>query len=340
MATEYEEDPDDEFDYETDWKELLDPAPEDNISASAMEATLVGTVPFHKIRSAARYFLGYSYCDEGDPYYLYREPPAFHPRWNNLYCHGISFRGLNPKTNDTNAQGEPYTQSPFDPDLYTGNFEYAVATVRYRSFGRMRFLGDDDFVYTGPEDEIQRFVQFTSNPAIEALSSDGASQLKFAEGGPPPTGTAFPAPIATLLAKCSFVMSWYHVPHRFLSESDIILKPTKILNCMGKVNSVAFADGEFAAGTLLMQPPTFEPMLFPVCAENNYDLLTGWNVHIPFVFFDPEKGVPASSYRGHNLMPFRDDGRFYLATRDGTTGGRRLLAEEDFGTLFEHVSAP
>lgn len=337
MPTEYTEDADDEFDYAADWKELLDPAADDNVSNAVMEATLTGVVPFNKIRSCARWFLGYSECDDGSPYGLYREPPAFHPRWPNLYAHGVSFKGLNPQSNADNPNGEPYTESPFDPDLYTSKFEKALVTVRFRSFGRMRFLGDDDIASS--DLEWQRWTQFTTSPQIEALSSDGASQLKFAEGGPPPTGVAFPAPVATLLAKCNFVASWLHVPHRYLSESDLILKPTKILNCVGRVNDDT-AFGEFDAGTLLLQPPTFEPVLFPVVAEKAYDLMTGWNVHLPFVFFDPEKGVPGSSYRGHNLMPWRSDGKFYLATRDGTTTGRRLLAEADFGQIFTHVSAP
>lgn len=352
MPEPYLEDPDDEFDYAADWRELLDPAAEDNVTSAAQECTLVGAVPFNKIRSAARYFLGFSYCDAAAPYRLYREPPAFHPRWGNLYAHGVSFRGWNPQANADNDNGEPYTRSPFDPAgiLRTGKFEYAVCTVRYRSFGRTRFLRDDDI--RDHLDEYKRYTAFTTSPRIEALSSDGASQLKWAETptlpalptvppNAPSVGGAFPAPVATLLSKCAFVMSWMQVPHEYLSEDPDILIPKRLLNVMGKTNSDAFLG--FDIGTLLAEPPVFEPMLFPVATDDYYPL-TGWNVHVGFNFYSPDLdedgdriSVPGSTYKGHNLMPFRNGG-FYLATRDGATTGKKLLPEAPFWDIFKHVS--
>lgn len=369
MPTEYQESPADEFDYFEDWQELLDPAGEDAITSGSMEATLTGLIDFNKIRSCARHFLGYSYVSAPEPesgggeggeegsgeggamadYALHREPPAAHPRWGNLYAHGISFRGLNPKSNDDNATGAPYEESPFDPDLYTSTFEKAVVTVRYRSFGRMRFLPDSDIGdYT---DEWKRWVSWQTSPSIEALSADGGSQLKFAEGGsffevtgPTAGQTPFAAPVAVLLSKCNFVMTWMHVPHNYISTDPDILIPKRILHCMGKTNSADFLG--FETGTLLMQPPAFEPVLFPVVAADSYDLITGWNVHIPFSFFNPDTNaagarisVVGSTYFGHNLMPFRNGG-FYLATRNGVATGPKLLPETDFYNVFKHVLQP
>lgn len=335
-----------EFDYDTEWKELLDPAAEDNISNSAMEAVLVGTVPWGRQRAAARFFLGYSYADTAAPWRLHREPPAAHPRWPNLYAHGISFRGWSPKSNSVNANGEPFEESEFDDGQWTSHFELAVTTVRFRSFGRTRFLPDDHEAITTPGDEYKRYTSFTTAPSIEALSSDGASQLTFAEGVIPllgPTGKAFPAPITTLLSKTRYVLQWLHLPHEFLSTDPEILVPTRILNCVGKVNSTGFLG--FRAGELLMEPPTFEPVLFPVCAEDSFELITGWNAAIPLQYFSPEKGVAndppgTSPYYGHNLMPWRIDGKFYHATRDGTAAGRTLLPSADFNDIWKHVSAP
>lgn len=342
MPTAYQELAEDEFTYATDWLEMLDPAAEDSVSNSAMEATLVGIVPFNKVRACARHFLGYSYADDASPYYLYREPPAFHPRWPNLYAHGVSFRGFNPLANAANPNSHPYTTSPFDAALRTGKFEMALVTVRFRSFGRMRFLADDDIASS--EDEWRRYTQVTTSPRIEALSADGGSQLIFAEGasffgttGPTAGITPFAAPVAVLLSKCAFVVTWMHVPHNYISASDLILKPTKLLACVGKTNDATFMD-VFERGELLMEPPVFEPVLFPVVAENAFDLMTGWNVTIPFNFFSPQNAA-GSAFRGHNLMPHRNGG-FYLATRNGLTTGARLLPEADFSQIFTHVSAP
>ena len=345
MPTEYQEADGDVFNYyEGDWLELLDPAAEDNISGSAMEATLTGLVAFNKIRSCARHFLGHSSCDAAAPYRLYRDPPAAHPRWPMLRAHGISFRGLNPQSNAANDNGEPNTESPFDPLLRAGKFEMAVVTVRYRSFGRVRFLPDTDVEdYT---DEWKRMVQWSTAPRIEALSADGASQLRFAEGGSwfdvtGPTGgangTPFPAPIAVLLSKCAFVMTWLHVPHDYISSDPDILVPDRFLNVMGKVNGSAFLG--FDAGVLLAEPATFEPVLLPVPADDQYDLITAWNVHQPFTYFNPENAASGSTHKGHNLMPFRNGG-FYLATRNGLTTGQKLLREADFNLIFKHVGAP
>jgi hypothetical protein len=341
----YAELEEDTFTYEDDWRELLDSPgspPEDAISNSAMEATITGVIDFNKIRSCARHFLGYSYTStDSSDFDLHREPPAAHPRWPNLYAHGISFRGLNPKSNPENPNGEPYTTSPFDVDLYTSTFEKAVVTVRFRSFGRMRFLPDEDI--ENYQDEWKRWVQWQTAPRVEALSADGASQLRFAEGGtylgmagPTAGQTPFPAPVAVLLAKCQFVMTWMHVPHDYLSADPDILIPTNVLNIMGKTNADPFLG--FDAGVLLAEAPAFEPVLFPAVAADPFDLIGGWNVHVGFNYFNPANAA-GSSYRGHNLMPFRNGG-FYLATRNGSATGPKLLPETDFIDLFKHVGAP
>ncbi len=216
-------------------------------------------------------------------------------------------------------------------------------------------------------------MKFTTTPRVEALSADGGSNLLFAESSTarktPPTaganGTPFPAPVAVLLAKCLFVMSWHHVPHNYISTDPDILRPKRFLNIMGKTNSDPFLG--FDISTLIAEPPVFEEVLFPVCANDSYDLLTGWNCHIGFNFFDPDWdplanppsnptanppvgsriSVPGSTYRGHNLMPFRNGG-FYLATRDGVAAysagppiaGERLLPTAAFWDIFKHHAAP
>jgi len=79
----YLEDPADVFDYATDAKEAIDntqPGGGGHSSRGSQEETLVYFIPFNKVASAKKYFLGFSYADDGAPYALHRALPARHPR--------------------------------------------------------------------------------------------------------------------------------------------------------------------------------------------------------------------------------------------------------------------
>lgn len=345
----YIESVDDSFEYANDWLELIDSASSpcsSNLSNDAQEATLVGLVPWNKQRSAARFFLGFAYTDTSTAR-LVREVPEQHPTFPWLYADSISFTPYLIRSNADNVDGEPKVTSVFYPNLKTGYYEYAVATVRYRSF-RCRFL-DDSYIATA-QDEWQRYTYFETESKFEALQvTGGLSQLTFAEGtgasGQPLAGTTkFGAPMAMLLSKTGFTLYWLQVPFDYVSESTSYFYPTKILNCVGTVNSSTFL-GNFDAGTVLMNPPRFVEKRFPVADDNPVEPLRSVDIAIPFEFFDPPRGGGAPTVRGHNLMPFAGDGekvgdgKFYLATRDGTAGGTQLLRSTDHRTIFEYVHA-
>jgi hypothetical protein len=129
------------------------------------------------------------------------------------------------------------------------------------------------------------------------------------------------------------------VPWDYLSAVSSVFRPAKLDACVGRVNSDAMFDGEFPAGTLLMHPYQVEFLNPPVASGDASDPLRAVNLAIPFSYFEPPKGVGASAYHGHNLMPFRADGKFYYATRNGLVGGEPLLPAVAFASMFTHVSS-
>lgn len=349
----YTESPEDTFDPAKDAKELIgDTAPSGaNFTQDVQESTRVYKIPAHMARSAVRYFLGYSYVDPATKR-LRREPPDWDPEYPWLFAHAVGFTPEVVESNPDNPNREPYSLSPFSagPTKYA-RYKNVIATVQYRSF-RCRFLPDSEIATAA--DEYKRYVQTTVSPTIEILSADGASQLLFAETSPaaPPinagpviTGAAraaFPAPIGVLLPKAKITLEWLNVPRDYLTANPDVLFPDKLLDRMGTVNDAPFLGRP--AGTLLMQPPELVEVPTPVAAEGvgdlDYDILQQVNVRLTFDYFDPLPGAAAPVTRGHNLMPFRGNNRFYLCTRDGSTNlANAFLRYTDFSQLFTYAGA-
>ncbi len=368
--------PEDTFDYFLDWKEAIgDTAPvSSSFTAEAQDTTLTGQIPANKVRSALKYFLGYSYADGGAPYALYRELPARHPDYPQLYAYSAAVTKFAPKSNPDNPNRETYIESPFlgtdDEPMYTAGYEQAWLTVKFKSWGRVRFLPDSD-IGADYLSEYKRYCTFDTDPSMESLQADGSSQLKFAEHNTPiiappstaaddPFGKAFPAPIAELMGKTALTLTWLQVPHNYLSTDPDILLLDKWLGKfsigdtpnnyatwkypprLGTVNSDAFLS--FAPGTLLLRAVKATPILYPVTTADPYDLAVGWNVQGVWEYFDPLKGAtynPVSSpWRGHRIFPYARSGYWYYATRDGTATGRELLPLTEHWKVFQNVSDP
>jgi len=340
----YVEDPADKFDYEKDWlesAEMSQPGGGGHASPSEQEAVLVGLIPFNKIRSARRFFLGFSYCDTGPPYGLHRELPHVHPTEPNLRAFSFSAQGFVPQSNELNEEGEGYIESPFEDGdgnaIFYMGYQKAVVIVRYRSFGRMKFLPDEDI--EDFEEEWTRWTQFRTEPSLELLQVSGVSNIKYAEG--PLAGKPFPVPLAQPIPKMKLIITWMNVPFEYISDDADVLNPVKFLACVGKVNSDTFLD-KYEPGTVaIYEPPVFEPTLYPVVSTDpdNYPL-AGFDIRITVSIFDPPKGEPDSDFHGHNLLPHPDNGLFYLGTRDGTTAGATLLPAVPFMKMFQHVLDP
>jgi len=367
--------PADVFDPEVDALEVIgDTAPvSSSFTADAQDTSITFQIPANKTRSALRYFLGYSYADGAAPYSLHRELPARHPKYPNLYAHTASITELGPKPNPDNPRNETYIESPFEGSdgetMWYAGYNKALLSVKYKSWGRVRFLPDSDIRdYT---DEYKRYCSFDTDPSMESLQADGSSQLKFVEHNTPitsppsdaaddPYGKSFPAPIAELMGKTALTITWLQVPHNYLSTDPDILLLDKWLGKyssgntpnnyaewkfpprLGTVNSDFFLG--YYPGTLLLRAVKAVPILFPVTTADPYDLATGWNLMGVWEHFDPLKGTTynavTSPYRGHRIFPYARTGYWYYATRDGTATGREMLPLTDHWRVFQSVLDP
>lgn len=334
MATAYVEQSSDEFVWETDWLETIgDTGPGSaNLSLDAQEATLVGLIPWNMQRSAARYFLGFAYYDTDAPYRLHRENPEPHPVFPWLRASNISFTPIAPQKND--ATQLPKIESPFYPGRYTGDYQKVVATVSFRSF-RMKFLSDDEIESNAKE--YKRNTFFDIEPRIQTLSADGVSQMHFDETGPggPTIGEPFKAPLAALQSMTGFVINWLSVPWGYLSSDTDYFYPTKVLNCVGKLNSEIFL-GNLFPGTCLMQPPVFTVKPFPVASDDPRVPLYAVDLQIPFDYYDPPNGDSGSGFYGHTLLPWRGTNDSYHAVREDNVS--EVLPSTDFNAIWEYVN--
>ncbi|MBN9522480.1 hypothetical protein J0H58_28825 [bacterium] len=360
----------DEFNYFLDWKEMVDatqPGGGDHVTAKEQEAVLVGLVPFNKVLGAEKWFLGHSWCDADTPYALHRQPPCRHPRRPTLYAFSFSSVGFVPKTHppdltdDTDPEtgdqvvadptGGTWKKSEYTgPDaaaLYYSEYQYALCTVRFRSFGRMRFLPDAYIAaYPTPRYAYEwlRNTTVEAGPAVQALQAEGSSNLTFLEGAPPgapPYGQAFPAPLAELTAKTSLSVRWEGVPHEYVSDNPYYLYPAKIIGLLGHINDADFIGNP--KGTVLFLSAAFEPALQPLVPADPDEPLTAWDVTFTFEHYDPPKGVAdsppgTSPYRGHRVFPWRKTGLHYFAARED--GVSELLPLGPLYKIFQHINDP
>jgi hypothetical protein len=351
MGQPYEEADDDLFDA-ADFQEHADGQQAGGggaFSASSQEAVVVGYVAGNKLRAALRWFLGFASVDTTEPpdtaesgggessgtaaYLLRREPPARHPIWPQLYCHSVAYvgQGLDTTANTAIAVEGPFTDYLGEALRFTPYAKYLL-TIRYKSFGRMRFYSDEEMdEYPEPRYawEWTRWTDITLGPAVQALTADGSSSLTFNEGDP--DGIAFPAPIAELMAKSNLTITWRGVPHEWLSDNDNYLYPVKILDRLGRWNDADFLG--LAEGCVLFLAAQFDTILYPVAPADPAYPLGGYDVTLSFEHFDPERGVPESEFRGHRLFPYRVDGKWYHAVRET---GEDLLPSTEMYKLFQH----
>jgi len=361
VPTEYAESVEDEFNYLVDWKEAVGsenaPSSTGALSMTDQTGTLVGYVPFNKLRSACRYFVGHTTADIRTPWRLHREPPAHYPLYPQMRCYAVGFQ---PRILKANSDGSRFTELAYGipigeianvPNIdtpwldwlgnpvRTGNYREAVLTLSFRSFGRVAF-SDDSRIETY-RDEWKRYVKWSVDPQTEVLSADGASQLKFAEGEPETAGASggpviFPVPIAEVLAKAAYSATIFNLPFDYLSSSTQFLYPKMILQRLGTINSESFCG--HPTGTLLLSAAKIEEVLFPIAPDLPDYPSTGYTVTLMFEQFDPPKGVTGSEYRGHRVFPWRKDGKWYYCTRQGSS--REMLPMTDFHKILKNANDP
>jgi hypothetical protein len=366
--------PEDVFDPELDALEVIgDTAPvSSSFTADAQDTSITFQIPANKVRSALRSFLGYSYADGAAPYSLHRELPARHPKYPNLYAYSASITEFGPKPNPDNPRNETYIESPFEGSdgetMWYAGYNKALLSVKYKSWGRVRFLPDSDI--GDYRDEYKRYCDMYTEPSMESLQADGSSQLKFAEHCTPaqgigsendPYGKPFPAPIAELMGKTALSIRIFQCPMNYIStDPDILLldkwlgRPTltddpddpttwKYPPRLGTINSEPFLG--FRTGEVLLRAVKADPILFPVTTADPYDLATGFNLTGVWEYFAPHKGkafgptntATASPYLGHRLYPWARSGRWYVCTRDGLPDGPGMLPMTNHWKVFQSV---
>lgn len=349
MGTPFVETPENTFDYQDDFLEVIDNHSPGSLHMSndVQEATILGWVRANKVRSCIRWHVGFASADPGSPFRLRRENPQYHPDEPQLRAYDVSVTQAVPQANVDLENFQPKRESDFVTGFFTGNYKWALVTVRYRNF-MYRFREDEEIPDSTVEYLRNCWVQ--SEPHVEALTvTGGQSMLKFAETGPngPAIGTPFPAPIAMLLSKKRLTIQWYGVPWEYLSDDADIFTPTKFDRIIGKVNADEFM-GRYEPGTLLAEPYRYTPSTWAVPPQDANDPLRKVDIFLPMLFFDPPRGGTAPTVRGHNLMPWGGtgkepnpggNGKFFLATRDGSTTGATLLESEDYQPVFTHVSS-
>lgn len=329
-----------------EWKEVIgDQQPGgESISMEASQATIAVDIPWDRAMAFVRFALGWSFVSEpprtGGDAALHRINPARHPRFPYLSVANVSFQGVSPHgTPGVGTKVEGVYGSAIS--LPQAAYNRCIATVTFQD-QRWTFIEDGNSY--SPSAESQRNVFFDPVPSVEIISAEGLNNLKFSytTAGPAgPNGTAVPAPFGTLMAKVTYTMNWMWVPHEYISTQPYpILRPTRILNCVGRVNTQDFFS--FIPGTVLMQAPIFEPMRFPVVsnAANRGLGFFGWNVRIPFQYFEPEEGTqtglpPGAQFHGHQLLPWRINLKWYPAIRES---GDKVFPEADFTQIFANAN--
>ncbi len=292
------------------------------------QSTIAVQIPWRKARSFVTFALGWSYLKKYDgsdaTKAIIRQNPVEHPRFPWLTAANVSLQGISPVgvANVGTKVAGIYSDS-----LSTAKYNQCIATVQ---FADRPWKFDNNTGAYSPFIESQRNTHFDLSPSVEIISAEGLSNLTIVHGAA--AGTRVPAPIGTLMSKITYTLNWMWVPHEYISTTGYpLLTPTKILGCVGRVNSDTFFG--FAPGTLLLQAPQFQAFRFPVATVNPTDFsYYGWNVRLPIQFFDPTRAVADAAYRGHQTVPIRRDLLWYGAVREN--GMSKIFPEAAFADIF------
>jgi hypothetical protein len=239
----------------------------------------------------------------------------------------------------------------------TTRYDKVYATVR---FVHMPWTFRPDAFVTSHRNEIERNCYFEPVPQVDILQAEGgAAQMKWNQIVQPPArpantplaGDVIANTFAMAVGKTLYTMNWMWVAESYLSKEPLLFFPKNLLSVVTKVSSRPFAGRP--AGTMQALAPQLQRFRFPVETFDGLFPFYGWNVKVPLVYFDPERGVPrdAAVYptqaqedavnsiaRGHRLLPWRQNAKWYEAVRED--GATHLFLESDLFDLFKHVDAP
>ena len=328
--------------------------------------TLVGHIPASLAYSARLNILGYAYADTAYPWLLYRVNPLQHPDEGHLRATSVDMVGYNPMGQA--SSGSSYIStipsqlsgvSPTFPNRI--NYTRRACSIKFRP-STFPYYSDADMVtytvspYTSLPEYYRNTTVFDSqDPVLQVLAAGSQSYLQWADipaasgvtGTPPvpaaPTqydSTGLDAgEIPVLFSQATFVMVWHQVPIDYICNPFI---PTKIMNCMGKLNSNVNWLGEFPAMTLKLDAPRIKIAVQSHVRVNNfYRLPFVVDVFFPFQYFNPTPGAVTSgggvpSQSGWNLYPWNQSDQFYAVQRKAAPGVG-VFQTADFDQMFTHV---
>jgi hypothetical protein len=369
------EDPADEFDPD-EWHEAFEAGGQKAGGAAVMsharqENGYQILVPANKVRAATRRLLGYSVADTAAPYRLSRpETPFADPVFPWLWADGVTWAFLGPKGDPLREHPEYPSGTAYLPQQDRKNTGFPEATTRYQwAVGTVRFaqvggsLGDGDDANDPEERRYLWLDKLQPSNQIVVAEGAGTDQFRWAEG--PGDGLARPVPgsgagadpaltsAATYTYKttCGYTVVWKCVEQTYCCVGpDAMPFPRRLLAGLGKVNETPFltdgtADGDkwHPSGTLLLDAIEGYRYQLPLNTTGATGLWA-WDWRLTITWFDPTRGkTDPAGKRGHFLLPFRFDGRWYLATRGpaaGSPAGIKTVEEFDFAELFKHVLIP
>lgn len=256
----------------------------------------------------------------------------------------------------------------FYPFAYTtGRYEKAKVVVEF-SQPNWPILEDTDPNFD-PADESGRNVFWTTEPTLDVLAVENNQgnglfwregrdvnastvprrAMNIGTGVSPPEATSaldvtpalsgFKSALGYLEPKLMDVANWMHVPTRFIFDANLI--PTKILECLGKINSTAWYG--YDPGTVLLMGASFQSVPWPIYSTSNYTVWL-WNVKYHFKYYNPKRrpdgeltpNPAGAGKQGWNLFRYQD-GFAYYATR---FNGDDLYESVEMRKLFEHREKP
>lgn len=303
-------------------------------------------VPFTGMYNYFLQLVGFSYTQITTPgmglsktYKLMRRLPAAHPGWRTFICTGIS-----------DAYGYQFAGSYTGAGAFIQRFQlpkgslynWCIFTAQFEPIP-IKLWPDEALV-----GEQYRYISYEYDGRAEYLTRPPGF-MGYKEGPSPPVGAKYPGQSISLEQKTDYEMTWHQVPEDWISVNAVgeLCRPTKILSCVGAVNSVEFLG--FEAGTLLMLKPKIKRYPSPlILTDPKLGSVQSFycDITFKFVFFDPPL-VAGATTKGHNAKPFFSGSGtktlYSLATMmtndvppvPGTVG---TYPGRNFNEMFGHVS--
>jgi hypothetical protein len=364
----------------TKWKEAREESYALNLGNTTASATLVGYIDAEDYALAVASILGYSICqynNRDNSLELYRVAPVCHPRVRNLYASAVRItpyafieagKPMNPYENKEVSPvytftyiNAPRLTESFNVVRYTSHYKKLRVEIDFSEFVGVTFASNDqpNFIMAFANSEYLRYSQILFDYNLEVLQMDNAASLVFDAG--PPINQAFPTPVGVVLPQGKLYIKWMWVPHEFISDPipgmpinfrGKVLYNKTIHETLGKVNLFSFLG--FEAGELLFTSWKTEPIVIPVpdAETNSVSMELAWNIDFEFLYLNTKAEATYQieppwanewRFRGHNVFPYRGDGKFYPASiRKGgePVPGKPLYNAKKFEEMFYTYRRP